>query len=105
MKRTSTQAQLEDSLGRSAKKLKSFDLNKKLCQALLAANIPWCKLEIPMFRQFLEEQCAISIPDESTLIKSYLDTRYKDVLLKIKSNVQGQPIWIAVDETNDVEGR
>ncbi len=103
MKRNSCQAQLEDSFNTSSKKSKSFDLNKKLCQALLAANIPWYKLQVPMFRQFLEEHCAVSIPDESTLRKTYLDSCYQDVLAKIKTKIQDQPIWFAIDETTDTE--
>lgn len=75
MKKNSCQARLEDTFQRSAKNYKSFDLNKKPCQVLLAANIPWYKLQVPMILRFIEEHYAISIPDESTLRKTYLAIR------------------------------
>ncbi|QQP50202.1 Uncharacterized protein FKW44_011127, partial [Caligus rogercresseyi] len=48
MKRSSSQAQLEDVFERSTKKSKSFDLNKN------SVKLYWHKLQVPMFRKFLK---------------------------------------------------
>lgn len=47
-------------------------LNYDLCQALLSANIPLNELSNDCFRDFLEKYTSKSIPDESTLRKSYV---------------------------------
>ena len=50
-KRTQTQAQLEDFVqGKVKKRSRAETLGKDLCQAFLAANIPWKKLENPCLR-------------------------------------------------------
>ena len=66
-KRTQTQAQLEDFMQGNIKKSRSETLGKDLCQAFLAATIPWKKLENPVLKSFLESNLAIKIPDESSL--------------------------------------
>lgn len=104
-KRSATQGQLEDCYRDEAKKAKNFDMNRELCTAMLAANIPWTKLQNPRLRKFLEARCAISLPDESTLRKSYLDICYQDALHEIRAELKDQPIWISADETTDTEGR
>lgn len=46
--------------------------NQNTKQAFVAANIPFYKLNNPMFWKFLEERMHRKIPDESTIWKNYL---------------------------------
>jgi len=79
--------------------------NKDLCLALVAANIPWYKMQVPPFRTFLEKYTGKHIPDESALRKNYLEPCYYNTLTKIKNEIGENNIWIAVDETTDTNGR
>jgi hypothetical protein len=45
---------------------------EELCDALVAANIPFKKLINPSLNHFLSKYCRRNIPDESTLRKNYL---------------------------------
>lgn len=72
---------------------------------MASANIPFSKLNNPCFRGFLEKYTTCNIPDESTLRKLYLPRCYDDKLNKIKQSVQGNKIWVSIDESTDVEGR
>lgn len=87
----------------SVKKAKSRSevLSKELCSALLAANILWRKLEVPQFRNFLEDNLSIAIPGESMLCKKYLGECFEDVECKIGEDLTKAPIWISVDESTD----
>nr|CAD7430936.1 unnamed protein product [Timema monikensis] len=51
-----------------------------LCSAMVAANIPWKKLENPDFNAFLNKYTNMKIPDESTLRKHYLHSTYLSVV-------------------------
>jgi len=79
--------------------------NQDLCLSLVAANIPWKKLQNTEFRQFLEKYTKKHIPDESTLRKTYLRPCYQNVISQIKNEVGDSYIWISVDETTDINGR
>lgn len=66
------------------------NFNIDLCQALLAAGIPWNKLECEEFRNFLNQYCINqNIPNESTLRKNYLGICYDNV-----SKVIFTSIWL-----------
>ncbi len=104
-KRTSQQAQLEDMALTKPKVSRSDILGKELCEAMLAANIPWYKLQVPKFRSFLEDNLGIKIPDQGSLRLKYLDLCFEDVSKEIEENLRGQPIWVSVDETTDAVGR
>jgi hypothetical protein len=58
-----------------------------LCSALVAANIPWAKLDCPQFKGFLEKYCDKHIPDRTTLSKTYLPKCYANVSMIIPSKV------------------
>jgi len=76
-----------------------------LCEAMVAANIPWNKLEIPKFKSFLEKYMNRQIPSESTIRKGYLHGTYQKTIQKIRENIDEEYIWFAVDETIDDVGR
>ena len=78
---------------------------RDMCSAMVAANIPWYKLEVPEYRAFLQKYCGQQIPDESTLRKNYLDFCYLEALKSARRYISNHHIWIAVDETTDVCGR
>ncbi|KAE9534007.1 hypothetical protein AGLY_008743 [Aphis glycines] len=69
------------------------------------SNIPWNKLQIPEFKNFLEKYTGKHIPDESTLRKNYLGPCYDNVIIAIREVIGNSDIWIAVDELTDTNGR
>lgn len=81
------------------------DFNKDLCEAMVAANIPFNKLSNKIFRSFLEKYTGKSIPFEATLLKGYIDDIYNQVIDKIKIEIGNNQIWVSIDETCDVQGR
>lgn len=79
-KKTSRQKQITDMFkGPEKAPSKSEVVGQELCSAILTANIPWYKLEVSQFRDFLETWIGISIPDQSTLCSKYLDGCYNEV--------------------------
>lgn len=76
-----------------------------MCTAMVAANIPWYKLQVPKYRAFLEKYCGRQIPNDSTLRKNYLHLCYEEALAYVRRHIGSNYIWIAVDETTDVKGR
>lgn len=72
---------------------------------MIAANIPWNKVQVPKYRAFLEKYCGRRIPDESTLRKCYLEVCYREAIDTIRAEIGSSYIWISVDETTDVLGR
>ncbi|KAE9529788.1 hypothetical protein AGLY_011884 [Aphis glycines] len=77
------------------------DFNADLCSTLVAANIPLNKLNNEHFRSFLSKYCNKTIPNESTLRKGYFDSCYTNTIAKIRDAVNGQKIWVCIDETID----
>lgn len=57
------------------------------------------KLLQPTFRNFLEKYTDKSIPDQSTLRKTYVNKFYKDTLCEIKTYALNENIWISIDTT------
>jgi hypothetical protein len=56
---------------------------KDLCNAVVAADILWYKLQVPKFRSFFEKYCKRVVPEESTLRKNYLDVSYEETIVNI----------------------
>ncbi|KAH9369161.1 hypothetical protein HPB48_018910 [Haemaphysalis longicornis] len=79
--------------------------NVDLCEALVAANIPWTKIENPLLKQFLQKYCNHSVPSESTLRNNCLRPLHEQTLARIREELGDSSIWISVDETTDVKGR
>lgn len=52
---------------------------KDMCEAFIAANIPWKKLQNTKLKEFLQSYTGRHIPEESTLRKNYLQQVYNDV--------------------------
>jgi len=85
-------------------KSKTNNLNEDLCLCLVAANIPWFKLQVPQFRDFLKKYTNQHIPDDSLLRKSYLEPCYNKTIENIKEKVGDSYIFLIVDETTDIIG-
>jgi hypothetical protein len=51
----------------------------ELCEAFLAADIPFWKLTNNKLKDFLERNCNKIIPDESTIRKNYMEKCFKKV--------------------------
>ncbi|XP_077528186.1 uncharacterized protein LOC144139806 [Haemaphysalis longicornis] len=98
---TSRQSFLAESIAQGKKSEFSADL----CEALVAANIPWAKIENKTFKNFLQKYCKQKVPSESTLRKEYLRPLYEKTLQEIRREIGEFHIWISVDETTDVTGR
>lgn len=102
---------------------------KDLSEAILAAGIPWVKIENYRVKSFLQKYTGKIVPDESTLRKNYLPLHYIAVILnyisinfgnviklnicncltqaldRIREDIGSNPVWISIDETTDVNGR
>lgn len=72
---------------------------KDITLAMIAANVPWYKLQVPQFKSFLEKYCKRNIPDKSTLRKNYLNVCYTETLEQIRAAFGNSYIWIAADKT------
>ena len=74
-------------------------VGKKLCEAFLAARIPWMELDVPKFFRFLESNIGISMPDRTNLEEKYLGECYQNAIREIQGSLEDKPIWVGVDET------
>jgi hypothetical protein len=81
------------------------EFNKDLCKFLVSLNIPFDKLLNPEFKSFIEKYTQYTSPDPSTLRKSYLKQLYNSVMVDIRKQLDGQYVWISIDETTDCAGR
>lgn len=82
---------------------KQFNLD--LCETLVHANIPIWKLENKFFKDFLEKYTGMTVPDESTIRKNYVDVHYNNTIAKIRNSVGNSKIWVSIDESTDTTGR
>jgi hypothetical protein len=60
---------------------------KDLCNAKVAADIPWYKLQVLKFRSFFEKHCKRQVPDESALRKNYLHACYQEMIVNIQEGI------------------
>ncbi|KAJ4448804.1 hypothetical protein ANN_00195 [Periplaneta americana] len=81
------------------------EFNIDLCRSLISADIPLYKLKHKVFREFLEKYTQHTIPDESTLRKTYAPSIYDETIQKIRDEIKDSSIWVSIDETPDKEGR
>ncbi|KAK4884465.1 hypothetical protein RN001_000736 [Aquatica leii] len=79
--------------------------NRDLCNALVAANIPWNKLKCPTFKNFLERYYSRHMPNESTIRKNYLVSCYNEAINNIQRSIGEHDVCVIVDETTDFTGR
>lgn len=63
----------------TCEKLSADSFKRELCEAMIAANIPWFKLNNPVLKAFLEKYMQRKMPEESTLRKNYLQPCYDSV--------------------------
>ncbi|KAJ4448597.1 hypothetical protein ANN_10616 [Periplaneta americana] len=55
--------------------------------------------------EFLEKYTQHTIPNESTLRKTYAPSIYDETIQKIRDEIKDSSIWVSIDETPDKEGR
>ncbi|KAJ4443025.1 hypothetical protein ANN_04675 [Periplaneta americana] len=79
------------------------EFNIDLCRSLISADIPLYKLKNKVFREFLEKYTQHTIPDESTLRKTYAASIYDETIQKIRDEIKDSSIWVSIDETPDKE--
>lgn len=77
----------------------------ELTEAFIAANIPLFKLNHPVLKKFLEKEMKKTIPHRTTLEHNYIDKVYDATISTIKSTIGDFPVYLIVDETQDVEQR
>ncbi|PSN53779.1 hypothetical protein C0J52_06238, partial [Blattella germanica] len=75
--------------------------NTDLCAALTQVGIPLNKINHPSFKGFLEKYTKMSVPDESTLRKNYMEPVYQETIQRIKEKVSNCDVGIMLDETTD----
>ncbi|KAJ4434463.1 hypothetical protein ANN_23025 [Periplaneta americana] len=75
-----------------------------ISRSLISADIPLYKLKNKVFREFLEKYTQHTIPDESTLRKTYAPSIYDETIQKIRDEIKDSSIWVSIDETPDKEG-
>ncbi|KAJ4436503.1 hypothetical protein ANN_16534 [Periplaneta americana] len=80
------------------------EFNIDLCRSLISADIPLYKRKNKVFREFLEKYTQHTIPDESTLRKTYAPSIYDETIQKIRDEIKDSSIWVSIDETPDKEG-
>ncbi|KAJ8947240.1 hypothetical protein NQ318_012006 [Aromia moschata] len=83
---------------------KQRNFNLDLVSAVVGSNIPWKKLNNPLFRQFLQrcvmgQYTNVKIPTESCLRKNYLSQTCENIRTNISSQLNGKYIWLGIDET------
>nr|CAD2176152.1 unnamed protein product [Meloidogyne enterolobii] len=71
---------------------------EELCDSLIAANIPFLKINNPSLNHFLTKYCKRNIPDESTLRKNYLEICYKRTISRIKQKLGTGYVWCSVEK-------
>lgn len=79
--------------------LKKFNID--LCAALTQAGIPLNKVNHPTFKGFLEKYTKMSVPDESTIRRNYMEPVYQETIKTIKEKVTDCDVGIILDETTD----
>ena len=73
------------------------DLAYELCKVMVVADLPWQKIEIPEFRNFLELNIGRKFPSRVTLVDTYLDKLYLEAVSGIKQDLSNGPVWCSVD--------
>ncbi|KAJ4426656.1 hypothetical protein ANN_26454 [Periplaneta americana] len=63
--------------------------------SLISADIPH-KLKNKVFREFLEKYTQHTIPDESTLRKTYAPSIYDETIQKIRDEIKDSSIWVSI---------
>jgi len=76
-----------------------------LCAAFISAGIPLFKLQNPLFRSFIQKYTGKTVPDESSIRKTYVTPVYDATIKKIKDTIGDSCVYFVLDETTDVKGR
>lgn len=79
--------------------------NMDLCKTFLEANIPLKKTGHPSLVRFMENYTGKSMPNESTLRKTYVPLLYDECMEKMQAKAKDKYIWASIDETTDSENR
>ena len=80
------------------------EFNMDLAKAIVSANIAFHKLENEEFKDFLEKYTKKKIPSPTCLTK-VMECEGKAMLQKVKEKLNGQFLYIAIDETTDSNRR
>ncbi|XP_040577283.1 uncharacterized protein [Lepeophtheirus salmonis] len=75
-----------------------------LTKMLVTCNIPHSTVEHPNFSKFVEKYVGKKVPSRKTMNK-LVNVVSKDVISKIKEEVVGKDLFIAVDETKEKQDR
>lgn len=76
-----------------------------LCETFVSANIPFTKINNPVFKKIIKKYTGRDLPDESTIRKYYVQGQYDKTITTIKSKLSDKYIWVSADETTDIKGR
>lgn len=81
------------------------DFFNDTAKTFVACGIPLSKLNNPVMKVYLQKYTGKSIPDESTLRKSYLQPLHEEKLKQIRQVVGENPVYFILDETTDRQMR
>lgn len=95
----------EESESQNSGRIAQKKFTNDLCEAFLAANIPFNKLSNVVFKQFLNNYTGMAVPDQSTIRKYYVQRVYDDKMEELRKKAEGQKIWVSLDETTDIDQR
>ena len=108
-----TQSHQENQTNPKSKKRKSFEnsiekevvFKLRLALALMAANIPFAKVDNPVLKEFLEEFTGCSVPSATYLRGKYLNLVYEEKLQKLREIIGLNYVYLMIDETTDFMNR
>ncbi|XP_040577320.1 uncharacterized protein [Lepeophtheirus salmonis] len=82
----------------------SDDFYSDLTKMLVTCNIPLATVEHPNFSKFVEKYVGKQVPSQKTMTRLVNEVS-EDVIAKIKKEVEGKDLFIAVDETKQKQER
>lgn len=84
-------------------KLSEFNID--LCQMLLETNTPLYRVNHPSFVSFIEKYTQHTVPTDTSLRQKYVPHLHEKMLNDLQLKADGKQIWVALDETTDVDQR
>lgn len=84
----------------SAKLSGQQHFNSRLCEMMIAADIPH-RLEHPKLKEFIQESTKINATSECTLRLNYVAKQFEDIQQHVRDETIGQKLCLIFDESTD----
>lgn len=89
----------------SSNSINNNEFFTETAKTFMSCGIPLSKLNNPIMKTYLQKYTGKSVPDESTLRKSYLQPLHEEKLKQIRQVVAENPVYFILDETTDRQNR